>query len=120
MKCFNHLTRDATGICKACGKGLCMECVSDLGYGIACKDKHEKEVNDLRELARHSVNAYKASPKSLLIIPLFFIIMGLVTLMFSFSLTVGTVEMLFFIVISIVLITFGMVLWLRVKAAFKR
>lgn len=30
MHCFNHDDRDAVDICKACGKGLCPECATDL------------------------------------------------------------------------------------------
>jgi hypothetical protein len=26
MKCFNHSTVDAVGVCKHCNKGLCREC----------------------------------------------------------------------------------------------
>ncbi|MBR6127613.1 DUF2180 family protein [bacterium] len=39
MKCYNHHDRDAFGICRICGKGLCLECMSqdnELG-GIYCK-----------------------------------------------------------------------------------
>ncbi len=28
MKCFNHHDRDAFGICKTCGKALCLECMA--------------------------------------------------------------------------------------------
>jgi hypothetical protein len=42
MNCFNHPDVPAVGICKACQKGLCMECVVDLGHGIACKNHREK------------------------------------------------------------------------------
>ena len=38
MKCFLHNQCDAVGICQNCGKGLCTECVIDLGSGLACID----------------------------------------------------------------------------------
>ncbi|MBU4189689.1 MAG: hypothetical protein KJ886_01655 [Candidatus Thermoplasmatota archaeon] len=31
MKCFYNPTRDAVGVCKNCGKGLCAECAVDVG-----------------------------------------------------------------------------------------
>ena len=46
MNCFNHPGVPAVGICKACQKGLCMECAVDLGHGIACKN-HREEVERL-------------------------------------------------------------------------
>ena len=46
MNCFNHPDVPAVGICKACQKGLCMECAVDLGHGIACKS-HQEEVGML-------------------------------------------------------------------------
>ena len=46
MNCFNHPDVPAVGMCKACQKGLCMECAVDLGHGIACKN-HREEVEML-------------------------------------------------------------------------
>ena len=41
MKCYNHHDRDAFGICKVCGKGLCLECMSDKKEnGVYCKDSN--------------------------------------------------------------------------------
>lgn len=47
MKCYNHHDRDAFGICKVCGKGLCLECLKeDKGVIICnnavCSDKYRK------------------------------------------------------------------------------
>lgn len=39
MKCYNHHDRDAFGICKSCGKGLCLECLKEENGVILCKDK---------------------------------------------------------------------------------
>jgi len=41
MKCYNHHDRDAFGICKSCGKGLCLECMKKEDGAVFCKnDKH--------------------------------------------------------------------------------
>ena len=37
MKFFNHADRDAVGICKSCGKGICHDCLVEIPDGIACK-----------------------------------------------------------------------------------
>ena len=36
MKCFQHQTQEAVGICKSCGKGLCAECAYERDRGIVC------------------------------------------------------------------------------------
>src|SRR5207302_6215916 len=43
MKCFYHETRDAIGVCKSCGKGLCRECAVDLDKGLACRGRCEED-----------------------------------------------------------------------------
>ena len=49
MKCFNHNDRDAFGICRACGKGLCLECLENSELGLICKNdtrcRHFTELN---------------------------------------------------------------------------
>jgi hypothetical protein len=50
MKCFYHQERDAVAVCKNCNKGVCAECASDLGHGIACKGRCESKVQELNEL----------------------------------------------------------------------
>lgn len=47
MNCFKHPETPSVGICKFCQKGLCQECVHDLGHGLACRE-HLREVNDLQ------------------------------------------------------------------------
>lgn len=50
MKCFYHPDREAVGICSACSKGLCAGCATDMGRGLACRDRCEPEVRRLRDL----------------------------------------------------------------------
>ena len=38
MKCYNHHDRDAFGVCKACGKGLCLECIEKQDGIVVFKD----------------------------------------------------------------------------------
>ncbi len=38
MKCYNHHDRDAFGVCKSCGKGLCLECLKEDNGVILCKN----------------------------------------------------------------------------------
>ena len=49
MKCYNHHDRDAYGVCKACGKALCLECMSYDGDNIIyCKNDNQcRQKSDL-------------------------------------------------------------------------
>jgi hypothetical protein len=61
MKCFYHRDRDAIGNCKSCGKGLCDDCQTDLGRGLACKNRCEENVRGLISLIEHNVRAAPAA-----------------------------------------------------------
>lgn len=50
MKCFEHLDRDAIGLCIVCQRGLCPECAADLKRGLACKARCESEAGRLIDL----------------------------------------------------------------------
>ena|ERR1017187_7558363 len=54
MKCFYHPQTDAVAICKNCSKGLCTECVSDAGHGAACKGKCESGVQAFNEVIQRA------------------------------------------------------------------
>ena len=56
MNCFNHPSVPAVGICKACQKGLCMECAVDLVHGIACKN-HREDVELINDIQLYSKRA---------------------------------------------------------------
>lgn len=76
MLCFNHPEKEAVGICKACQRGLCSECATDLGHGLACKGKHEDQVNTLEMIISQSAKIYAVTPKTRNAAPLFYGFMG--------------------------------------------
>ncbi|MDR2213784.1 MAG: hypothetical protein LBE21_09205 [Pseudomonadales bacterium] len=78
MRCFNHPENEAIGICKSCHRGLCANCATDLGHGLACKGKHESEVNTLHTLIGQNEKIYAAMPKARNAGPLFLGFMGTV------------------------------------------
>lgn len=45
MKCYNHHDRDAFGICRVCGKGLCLECMDSDSTDVRCKSNCRKSLN---------------------------------------------------------------------------
>ncbi len=38
MRCYNHPTDSAIGVCTVCGRGLCRECKANTGSAITCKE----------------------------------------------------------------------------------
>lgn len=85
MKCFNHNESDAVGQCKHCSKGLCMDCVADLGNGLACKDVHENEVEILNSLIENNKKVYAQTTKSLFMRNLLLLLMGILLIVFGYD-----------------------------------
>lgn len=59
MKCFYHNDRDAIGICSACHRGLCPECIADVDGNLACKNSCQEKVKSINELLEKDKNSYK-------------------------------------------------------------
>jgi len=77
MDCFNHIDVAAVGVCKACGKALCADCVTEVEGGIVCRDSCESK---LSAAPAQMVFAYrgvrKTSSVKILGLPLYDIAMG--------------------------------------------
>lgn len=54
MECFNHHGVAAVAICKNCGRGVCEDCASDVGNGIACRGACEARVIEANEVSEIS------------------------------------------------------------------
>ena len=100
MNCYYHQNHTAVGICKNCSKGICFECASDLGNGIACKNKCEEEVKDINKIIFRGKRTHKVIATSSVIsmaLGIYFIILGKsflnATLSYS-SITVGVLLLL--------------------------
>lgn len=50
MNCFIHNSAPAIGICKHCQKGLCSQCATDTGAGLACIGSCVDVVNSINSL----------------------------------------------------------------------
>lgn len=59
MRCFYHQTVEAVATCKSCGRGLCPTCASDVGNGLACRDRCEEEVRSLNRVIERNKTAYQ-------------------------------------------------------------
>ena len=107
MQCFYHLQNAAIGVCKACQKGLCTECVTDLDHGIACKNKHEKQVAMIDSIWGRSENMMSASSRAKNAAPLFILFLGLAFAGFGYFQGSGIKDMGFvmgcgFVVFSVI------------------
>lgn len=84
MKCYNHNDNDAVGVCKSCLKGICTECATDIGGGLACSDECAQTARDSIDLVKRTVESQKDFRKGgALIGPMFFLFMGLGFIGFS-------------------------------------
>ncbi len=50
MKCYNHHDRDAFGVCKSCGKALCLECLDEVDGMLVCKHQSCREMAKIAHL----------------------------------------------------------------------
>ena len=85
MQCFYHPDNFAIGICKSCSKGLCRECITDVGNGIACKNKCEEQVQTLNMALAKGKKTYDTTSKSYLRNTYFFAMSGIVFLIFGLA-----------------------------------
>ena len=66
MHCFYHENKEAVGTCKSCGKGLCRECVVDLGKGLACRGRCETDVQGMIQLIDRNVRLSATATRTVL------------------------------------------------------
>jgi hypothetical protein len=78
MHCYNHAERNAVGTCKACHKGLCVECAKDLGFGLSCHGAHEQRIAEVEELISRNASVQRVAGRAKFAAPAFYIFMGLV------------------------------------------
>ena len=76
MRCFNHSEIRAVGLCKHCYKGLCHECASDLGFGLACRDLHEQQVTSVKAMVERATRLQTVNRSNKYLTPIFFLVLG--------------------------------------------
>ncbi|UUY07086.1 hypothetical protein LRS11_14765 [Pseudomonas sp. J452] len=115
MHCFNHPDTPALGTCKACCKGLCAECTTDMDHGLACKDKHEAMVEAYQFIIDKNSEIYSAAPQNILITSLFYLFMGGAFSFYGYR-SGGVTDLPF--MLGIGFIVFAVVTYIRSKALF--
>ena len=69
MRCFYHQDKEAVGLCKSCGKGLCAECAVDLGKGLGCRGRCEEIARAIIELVDRNIQLFTTPAKAQLVVP---------------------------------------------------
>jgi len=81
MKCFYHPQADAVGLCKHCMRGVCTACAAERDGGLACRGRHESDVDQVSALIRRNVQVgVKSRPISLISFAVF--VTALITLLY--------------------------------------
>ena len=55
MKCIQHPGRDAVGICRMCGRGVCPDCARAKATGLTCSERCETRARESDAVFQHSV-----------------------------------------------------------------
>lgn len=86
MKCFNHPQNEAVGSCKHCFRGVCAQCARDSGFGLACSEACEAEVQSVHALVERNKKLATFAPKThsrsaitLTLMAVVFIVFGLIS-----------------------------------------
>ena len=111
MNCFRHGTA-AVGICKHCSKGVCHECVTDTGDGLACTATCVDDVKMLNYLIDRSRVTSAAQKGNAYLSSVFLMLMGIIFLAFGLS---GVRNASLPISMGIGLVGFALVHYLRIR-----
>lgn len=77
MKCYNHSTKEAVGVCKQCGRAICHDCIAREVRSIACKERCEQHVERLDGFLERSVfKPFNATFVGSLIVSIMLIFLG--------------------------------------------
>jgi len=86
MKCF-YSGEVAIGTCKSCGRGLSVEFATEFPKGLACKNRCEKDVEDVIALIERNIrfsatttSIIKGNARAIAVAGVFYMFMGVVFL----------------------------------------
>jgi len=115
VKCFNHSEVDAVGLCKSCGRGLCHECVSDVGMSISCKHRCEADVAVLNELVQRGRTVYQKTSRTYLRTGIFTLLLGAVFFLIGISSMLNSRPNFFLMVVGGLFVGWGISYFISAK-----
>ena len=83
MKCYQHKTEEAIGICKSCGKGICPVCCIDLNFAIVCSKTCEDAAIISHKITANAVTVYATQKKNRYLLPAYFMVIGIIFLIYG-------------------------------------
>lgn len=76
MRCYNHHDKDAVGLCRFCGRGLCPSCATEVEKAVACRDRCESEVTTILSLNRNALQFARSTKQARYLAPTMLIVLG--------------------------------------------
>ena len=116
MHCFNHQEQAAIGMCKHCCKGLSAACATDLGYGLACREKHEDQVTAVHSMVTKAARVQSVNRSNKYLSPALFIALGSVFI--GFGLINGGAATSLTVILGAVFLLYGLFLFNVVRKAY--
>lgn len=116
MRCFNHHDQPAIGTCKHCCKGLCASCATDLGYGLACRDAHEKQVESTHTMFNKAVRLQSVNRSNKYLSPTLCSVLGAVFI--GYGVVARDAATSFTVVLGSVFLLYGLFLFNVVRKAY--
>ena len=115
MNCFYHPEKVAVGLCKSCGRGLCMECAADIHDGLACKGRCEERAIRINKIIDRNERVIVATNTQLRRGMIFSVIVGLLFVAFGVLSISGekTASGIFFTAIGVVFVIRGIASYSR-------
>lgn len=109
MKCYQHRSIDAVGVCKSCGKAVCPDCAVELGFAITCPGACEETARAYHKLNNNSIAVYQEQKKNRYFAPSFFTVLGIVYLVYGYIENCAFSS--FTVILGLCFFIFGMVLF---------
>ncbi len=105
MKCYNHHDRDAFGVCKSCGKALCLECIDNIENTVCCKNN--EKCKEFIKNAATAINDYKKQQNSKKIMSIVFLLASIIGIIMGIKNNSFAVVLvaIFFMALSLIMMT---------------
>lgn len=63
MNCYTHHEKNAVGLYKSCGRGLCPECAVEVEDSLSCLNRCEDKVRILNRMVKENAQILSTSNK---------------------------------------------------------
>lgn len=118
MNCYYHPDTTAVALCKACNRGLCVDCVVNVEPGSSCAGRCEEEVAAINILLERGKTAYKKTGVAYRRTAVFGLLMGLIfVLIGAIPIAMNFGNRLFWISVVAIGVVYFIWSWLTFKSS---